>query len=707
MGNAEASAFAAAAPELRQGLRLFMGPHGARGPGWLVYEPGRPRHFEIARAAFELLQLWRAEPIADMAVRAGRELMRDVAQSEVEALAKFLMANNLVLQPPKDDARALAAQEVKARQSKLVRLVHGYLFFKVPIVRPDRFLRATMPLVAPLFSRPARWSVVVVSMLGLYLTSRQLDEFVATFIGFLSWEGAAIYLVSLLCVKVLHELGHAYTATRAGVRVNTMGVAFMILTPVLYTDVTDAWRLRDQRDKIAIDAAGIVVELALAGVALFLWAFLPDGPLRSAAFVTATASLVMGLMINLNPLMRFDGYFLLSDAWRMHNLQARSNDLAVWWLREKLFALGKPAPETVAKRQQSMLVAYAFFVWVYRFFLFIGIALIVYHMFFKVLGIILFVVEILWLIALPIFREIREWWNMRQEIVRSARSAVTLGMVLMIASILAMPWNSTLMLQAVVQSGQETILFAPRPARVVEVVLEDGKTVERGQVLLRLEAPDLDHKMSQTRRQIELLELRLARVAGDQGDRSMLTVLGSEMARHRAILDGIERERERLAISAAHDGVVRDADPDLANGEWINETKRVGRVVDGREVHAVGYLGEQDVWRLRTGAVAKFVPEDPLLAPRHGRLSEIERTGARSLELPYLTSVFGGAVASDHGADGEIRPRSGRHLVRVRLEGEAPWRAIRGTLHLSGESESMLAAIWRQVLRVLVRESGV
>ncbi len=138
----------------------------------------------------------------------------------------------------------------------------------------------------------------------------------------------------------------------------------------------------------------------------------------------------MGLMVNLNPLMRFDGYHLLADAWNVPNLQSRSNALARWWLREALFKIGhKPPESSFPPRKRSLLIVYAMLVWIYRFFLFLGIALVVYHMFFKALGIVLFLIEIVWFILLPIAHEIREWSNMRHEIVRTRRSWFTFGAV--------------------------------------------------------------------------------------------------------------------------------------------------------------------------------------------------------------------------------------------------------------------------------------
>jgi putative peptide zinc metalloprotease protein len=693
-------------PELRQELRLFAGPRDGQGLDWLIYDPIRHRYFQLSRSAFELLECWRAEPAAAFAERAAHDLARDVPMEHVNELARFLIANNLVLEPPSGDPRSLAAQEARARHSPIARLAHNYLFFKVPLVRPARFLAATMPLVEPLFSR---WSVRLIALIwiaGIYLVSRQWDVFVSTFMDFLSLEGMMVYGVTLVLIKALHELSHAYTATRKGVRVNTMGVAFVVMTPILYTDVTDAWRLRKRRDKLAIDAAGVIVELALAGIALFLWAFTPDGPVRSALFVTATTSLAMGLLVNLNPLMRFDGYHLLADAWRKPNLQPRSNALACWWLREFLFAIDQSPPESLPRRTRGLLIAYAIAVWIYRFFLFLGIALVVYHMFFKALGVVLFAIEIIWFIALPMLNEMKEWWKMRAEIIKTRRTAVSALVLAVAIGSLVVPWQGTVAVQGVATSDIETRIFAPRPARIASISIADAVKVDVGDKLVTLDSPDLTHEMETTRTRIALTRVRLQRIAGDTSDRANRAVLEGELARLETALSGILTEQARLVIRAPHEGTVRDMDRALAVGEWIDGTTPIGRIVAARPPEVEAYIREEDLWRIAEGATAQFMPEDPLMLRRSGHVRDVSMTGANAIELPYLASVYGGDVPSDRTHEQLIKPRSGWHFVRITLEGAPLDQAVRGTVHIRAARESYAAVIWRRVLRVLVREGS-
>ena len=118
-----------------------------------------------------------------------------------------------------------------------------------------------------------------------------------------------------------------------------MGVAFLVLWPMFYTDTNESWKLQSRRHRLNIASAGVIVELAIAAIATLLWSFLPPGNLREAIFVIATTTWISSVIINASPFMRFDGYYLLSDLWRMPNLHERSFTLARWWLRKKLFDL--------------------------------------------------------------------------------------------------------------------------------------------------------------------------------------------------------------------------------------------------------------------------------------------------------------------------------------------------------------------------------
>lgn len=403
-------------------------------------------------------------------------------------------------------------------------------------------MRATLPLVSWLYSKWVATAVLAAGVFGLYLVSRQWDTFHATFLHFFSPDGAVLYALALIGAMVLHELGHAYTAVRYGCRVPSMGVALLVLFPVLYTDVTDAWRLASRRQRLAIGAAGMLTELGIAALSTLAWSFMPEGPWRSAAFILATVTWVMTLAINLSPFMRFDGYYLLADWWGVDNLQSRAFSLARWKLRQLLFSVPEQKPETVPPPVERRLILYAWATWVYRLIVFTGIALLVYHLFFKLLGVVLFAVEIVWFIALSVARELKVWWGLRRAAIRTHRTLVLGTVVAALLTLLCVPWSGHVRFPAVLGPTQHSTLYAPSAARIARSSLLPGKVVRAGEVLVQLESPALIEEIELSAKRVEFYRLQSLRAATTEEKLSDLRVVMPQLAAERSRLDGLRRQ---------------------------------------------------------------------------------------------------------------------------------------------------------------------
>ena len=222
-------------PMLRQDLKILR-PTGEpeTSERWLIYDPVCHRYIEIDQPTFEILTLWRPGATVSRLLAAVAETFdRNIGKDDVAAFIEFAAKSNLLDSAEAGDWRRLSGEAARQRLMWRQRLLHNYLFFKIPVFRPQNFLVATRPYVEFLFSRSAAATIVTIGILGLYLASRQWDAFLATFHSFLDLDGALAFAVALIAVKSLHELGHAYTAVRLGCHVPTMGVAFMMLTPML------------------------------------------------------------------------------------------------------------------------------------------------------------------------------------------------------------------------------------------------------------------------------------------------------------------------------------------------------------------------------------------------------------------------------------------------------------------------------------------
>jgi putative peptide zinc metalloprotease protein len=693
-------------PPLREELSLHAGPSDRDGaPSWTIRDPVRNRFFRISWPAFEMLSRWHlgTAPLVAQTVSAETSLL--LTPDEVEGLARFLMASQLTRPQGPADTRRLAQRAAAERHSLFHWLLHHYLFFRIPLVRPDRVLARTLPLVRWLGGGWFRALTVAALVLGLVLVQRRFEDFAATLVDTFSPAGLLGYGIALTLVKVVHELAHAYTARNFGCRVPTMGAAFLVMWSVLYTDVNETWMLSSRRQRLLVGAAGIAAELTLAAWATLAWAFLPDGPVRQAAFVVAALTWISSLVINLSPFMRFDGYFLLMDGLEMPNLHPRAFAMARWWLREALFRLGEPAPEPLPATTRRALVAFAFAVWIYRLVLFLGIAVLVYHFFIKAVGIVLFAVEIGWFVIMPLVNECREWVKRREAIGRGGfwRWPAAAGLALLIGA--ALPWPSRIEAPAIIRAAPVTALYLPMPGRLARIHVARNTRVSAGQILYSVESPDLEHRLAvlAARQAGRISELETARL--DAAFRDRVLMLTEDIARLAAERSALEAERQRLSITAPHDGIFTDPPPVLLAGEWISPRLGLGIVRGHGPAIASAYVGEHDASRFGPGAAATLVPHS-LDHPRlSGRVVGIDPSPIRSLADGALANIHQGPIPVRMTAQALV-PESSWTRLTIALDAPAADTELPAIALIEGESESPLARLLRSALVVLVREWG-
>jgi len=632
-----------------------------------------------------------------------------VTPKHIDDLLKFLYGHHLMRDPPQGGYRAYVSQAEAAKLRWLMWLVHHYLFVQIPLVRPHRFLRATLPYIEWLFVPSTAWIVGLIGLIGLYLASRQWDTFTATMLHFFTPQGFVLYVLRLVIVKVCHEFGHAYTATRYGCRVSTMGIALVLMVPMLYSDTSDVWKLTARRQRAAIGAAGMIVECALAAVSIFAWNFLDDGVERSVAFFIATTSLALGVGINLNPFMRFDGYYVLSDLLGIPNLHDRACTFGQWQLRRFVFGLQTPMPESVSATRRRFLVGFAWATWVYRFLLFLGIAFVVYHFFFKLLGLLLFAFEIGWFILLPIMRELKAWWTLRGAVRDPGRVWMSAGAGVLLAAVFIIPWSDRISLPAVLESTPHATIYAPAPGRIVELTMEEGRHVQKGDGIMTLESPALEKDIALTKKRIEAEQLRGRRESLDQEELARRDVTLEELKARLTQLEGLVQQQHNLSLAAPISGVVVDRAEALHVGRWINRELPLAYIVDpvGEELHALAT--ETDVGYLRVGQSARFIPEGAERPSLKAQVIEIRDIDESSYSVPYLASLYGGEVPVREDANHKLRPETSIYRITLRLTEPPPrWnQAVRGTVLVDGPRISLVHHAWEKGVRILIRESGV
>ena len=688
-------------PPLREDLRLHEAAAGKDGaPAWSIQDPVTNRFFRIGRLEFECLLRWPGNPekiaqdiAATTSLAADKELVED--------FASFLVQHHLV-RPSQDGVDKLAAQASAPGWRHWRWWLHHYLFVRVPLVRPDRWLAKLLPLVRPLCSAPGLVIIGLASLLGIVLVARQWDTFTHGVMDILTPSGIFGFLLALVISKTFHELGHAFVSTHHGVRVAHMGVAFVVLWPMLYTDTSESWRLRSPRHRLAISSAGISVEMALAGLSTLAWALLSDGPLRQAMLYLATTGWVLSLALNASPFMRFDGYFIASDLLDFPNLHERSGAIARAWLRRKLLGWKEPDPEPVTPRQRRALVVFALFTWLYRLVVFAGIAVAVYLMFFKVLGIFLFAVEVIWFIVRPCWSEVAVWRKRWTEVLPGRRFLLW-GLLLSGLLVLAVPWALDVEAPAIAHPERQQAIYSPFAARVT--ALHPAGIAEAGSPLVQFEAPDLQARDLRTKASVHALRLHLTGlVAVERGmDQQQASTerLNEQLAEAQSILE----ETGRLQITADFDGQWVDLDPMVHPGSWVGTKNQLGVLIDTSRWVVEAYVEQRQVDRIQLGASARFRPH------RHWSAVDaqvISIDSARSIKLAHtmLDARHGGPIATQPGERLAVPVES---LYRVRLSLAEPLAAaheMRGSVSIEAQRQSPAWQFLQRMAAVVVRESG-
>ena len=697
-------------PKLRGDLTLLEGPPDVVGmPTWTIHDPVRGRYFAIGRDGMAILSRWplgSAERILDAITS---ETTIAITSGQIERFQKFLGDNELLEASGNDGVAHLVKLAERGRRLMSPWKGQRLLFFRIPLVHPDRFLNATVGLVRPLFHPVSLGLVGVLGLLGVMLVLRQWDAFTHGFSYLVSWQGFLTFMAAMAVAKVLHEFGHAYMAKAFGCRVHSMGVGLMVFFPVLYTDTSDAWRLVSRRQRMLIGSAGVLVELWLALIATALWSFLPDGPVRTAVFMLATATWAMTLLVNLNPFMRFDGYFVLSDYLGVQNLQARGFGVARWRLREWLFGFGHPPPEDLPRRLRRTVTAWAFATWIWRLFLFVTIALLVYHFFIKVAGVAMMAMVTFWYLIKPIGTELVVWWRMRRSIRPTINLALVACVLAGLAWLLVTPWHTHVRLPAQLQAERHATLYPSAPARLAEVLVTTGQPVTAGQALFRLTAPDLDHQIAQSEQTLALTQHMILRQAASPETLSTLGVLQERLAAQWSTYNGLIEKRDALTATAPLDGVLVDVPAAIAPGLWVGVDQPLGRVISDRRVRIEGYLNGEDLGRVAVGAVGRFIPDDLSRPHLVVQVAAIDIANTAALDTPYLASAYGGAIAVRPDEDQRLVPEQTVYrveLVPTTPDALASDQVVRGVVRLQGEARSIVDRIHRAVAAVLIRESG-
>ena len=573
-----------------------------------------------------------------------------------------------------------------------------YVFFKLPPLHPRKFLEAISPYVSFLVSKPMLCLFIIPALLGYLLALRNFGEVRDAFWASLSWSGLVKYFFAIILLKVVHESSHALAAMRFKCPVREIGISVIFLYPRFFTNTTDSWKL-PRAQRLLIDAGGLIGEIICGGIAALCWCYLTPGAAKSTMFYIFAVSTLSTLLVNGNPLIRFDGYYILCDLLNVENLMQRSTEYIKQMWRCYFFRV---VPPPVDERPVLMCL-FGIAASIYRILLYTSIILIVYNQFIQVKAVAALMLYSLGL--LPIIKEAKSIRSMSKKAggkVNWTFSLITLGVVI---GILFLPLSWNVNLPGEIKASSSRLVSVSEAGYLKSQWYDVAVKCKKGTLLAELESPLSDLQITRVESVLKedavLADLQQSerKTFGD----SLLTL--KKMDGNRKVRSEMLRRKQLRRITADVDGLFVPKIFNLSPGYFMANGLVIGEIVSGRSI-VYAYATEQEVKMLKKGQKVTVKLPDSFTSIK-GKIKEIDPIPAKLKNTPLL-QMYGGelAVFPDETNPGEFYSAQALYRVEILPEKEMDAVFLHGrTVRVKVHRRDILAnEIWSFLVTAFRRE---
>lgn len=531
--------------------------HKYRDQTWYVLQDHASNRFHrFTHEAYVVIKLMNDTHTIQDIFDISTEQMGDDAptQTEIIQLLGQLYTADMLQCDISPDTTELFKRYEKHEKQKLKQTLKTPLAIRIPLLDPDRFLEKYSPYVKHIFNLPGLfiWFVVVVLALVLVgLNWVELTENVSDRV--LAPQNLLLIWLIFPLIKSLHELGHGFATKAWGGEVHEMGLMLLVFMPVPYVDASSASAFREQKKRAIVGAAGMMVEVFVAALAMFVWLAVEAGMIKSIAFNVMLIAGISTILFNGNPLLKFDGYYILTDIVEVPNLATRSNKYIMYLIQKYLYGVKEivtPASSDGEKRWFSFFAIASF---IYRMIIYFSIILFIAGKFFFI-GVLLALWAIATMFVIPVFKGLHYLFRSNQlNQTRSRALAYTSSIIFSLfvfLFVIPLPWHTVV--DGVVWAPEKSTLRMGTSAFIGKVLVKDGDKVTKGQALI--ECKDSMLSLEIKKKKYELSELRAQQRAFKRSDLVQVGIVDAEIGR---VSSELKRARERegeLIIRAPIDG---------------------------------------------------------------------------------------------------------------------------------------------------------
>ena len=616
-----------------------------------VEDPVRSKHYRIGLAEYRFIAKINGERsnanIFELlknetgAQQGQQQASNELPQDQIVQIANWLLAMNLVTVNQSDNSLRLNAMAQQIERAKMKSWLNP-ISIRFSLFNPNRFLKSIQPATEWLFSS---WFFVLWVMIGVYSLVMLVDNWqrvYASSANVLSSGSWIWLLITWFVLKVVHESAHGIACRKYGGEVPEFGVVFILFAPMAFVNVTSMWRFVNRWQRMVVSAAGMYVEFLVAFLAIIVWSQ-TDGVVASIAFSVMVMSSVTTILFNANPLMRFDGYFLLSDLLAIPNLYGKGGQ----WFSEttKQLFFGVPKQTQFHANERVPVAIYGALAFVWR--ILIGLGLIIAaSVLLQGAGLVLSGIGVVTWFALPILRQIVSLTDSNGQVkINKIRTAVSVACLVgfVVAGVYVFQAPATKSAPAIVQLHNESVIRSDASGFVTAIHVAEGQTVAKGDLLIELENPELANELVELTRLREEAKIQ-SRIHQQQGNQAMVQ---AETQRVYGLTDQIIEKQSAtkgLQVLATDDGVI--VQRQLANrlGSFVEQGDELLTVakLDSKEVVVSVDQSEYDATVWTTGKQLRLM--FPGKAVVNATLVSINPRASQSPTFPSLTATQGGSL---------------------------------------------------------------
>lgn len=729
---------------LRMRPDLVIRKHRYHGEGfWVVKEPIGLNYFRFHEEEFAILKMLDGQSSLD-SIKERFEAdfaPQKITFQDLQQFIGMLHRSGLVISETAGQGRQLVKRRgEKKRREWLGRLANVFAL-RWRGVDPERFLSWLYRYTRWIFHPLCVALCLALGVAALGLITVQFSEFQSRLPEFHSFfdprdPNKWIYLaLTMAVVKVLHEIGHGLTCKHFGGECHEIGFMLLVLTPCLYCNVSDSWMLPNKWQRAMIGAAGMYVELVLASAATLLWWFSDSaGLLNNLCLNVMFICSVSTLIFNGNPLLRFDGYYILMDLAEIPNLRQKSTEVLKRFLVGVCLGLEQPDNPFLPQKNRFFFGAFTIAAVVYRWLVVFSIVFFLIKVFepvgLKIIGQIIAATGFFGLVVQPLWQLARFFYLPgRMHKVKKYRVIASLAVVgAVLAAVVFLPLPHSVKCEFEIGPRDAAAVYVEVSGRVEEIKVKEGDRVERGQPLLVLSNPDLEIALLELQGQRAVNEARLRSVERErfQDEQSALQIgqLREMLATTTQQLEEKQRELSRLRIVAPTAGVIIPAPLRLPQGEeaegrlptWSGspldpknlgaaypESELICRVGDPTDLEALLVVDQADIDLVDAAMVAEAksqakpkVKLEVAAFPGwtlHSHVEQVARVELKAMSAS-LSSQAGGGVESKPDRSGALKPLSTSYQARVPLNDQG---SLKGLLCTGMRGHAQIYTQWQSL----------